>query len=148
MINQLHSLLTNQPHLLPNSSHLNPATASISALAQIHSQLRALLSSQGIHLDPINPWTLNAQASFQHNLELNSDNLVLISASMFHRDATAWALAPTHSPSKDLKLQALCHLHNPQWSMMSSPSTQQHLQTVTIKFTHFWRLCRTGRWCQ
>ena len=146
MINQLHSLLTKQPHLLPNSSHLNPATASISALAQIHSQLRALLSSQRTQLDPIYPWTMDAQASFQINLELNSDNLVLTSASI-HMDATTWALVPTHSPFKHPKLQTSCHLHN-QWSMMSSPSTQQHLQTVTIKFTHFWRLCRTGRWCQ
>ena len=147
MINQLHSLLTKQPHLLPNSSHLNPATASSLALAQIHSQLRALPSSQAIQSDPINLWTLNAQASFQH-LGLNSDNLVLTSASMFLRDATTWALALTHSPFKDLSLQTLCHLHSPQWSMIASPSTQQHLQIATIKFTHFWRLCRTGRWCQ
>lgn len=145
MINQLHSLLTKQPHLLPNSSHLNLATASTSALAQIHSQLRALPLSQEIQWGPIYPWTLNVQALFQHNLELNSDNLVLTSASMFLKDATTWALGLTHSPSKDLKLQTLCHLHRPQWSMISSPSTQQHLQTVTIKFTHFWRLCRTDR---
>ena len=147
MINQLHSLLTKQPHLLPNSSHLNPATASSLALAQIHSQLRALPSSHRNQSDLIHPLILNAQASFQH-LGLNSDNLVLTSASMFLRDATTWALAPTHSPFKDLSLQTLCHLHSPQWSMIASPSTQQHLQIVTIKFTHFWRLCRTGRWCQ
>ena len=148
MINQLHSLLTKLPHLLPNSSHLNPATASTPALAQIHLQLRALLPSQGNQSVTTYPWTLDVQASFQHKLELNSDNLVLISASMFHRDATTWALLPTHLPSKDPKLQTLCHLHSPQCSMMLSHSTQQHLQTVTIKFTHFWRLCRTGRWYQ
>ena len=150
MINQLHSLLTKHPHLLPNSSHLNPAIASSFALAQIqiHSQLIALQFSQEVKSDPIYPWTQNVRASFRHNQQLNSDNLVLTSASMFHRDATTWALVPTHSPSKDPSLQTLCHLHSPQWSMMSSPSTQQYLQTVTIKFTHFWRLCRTGRWCQ
>ena len=139
-------LLQTIAHSLLHSSHWHRAAASIQALAPILSQLRTLQPSTGILWDLTFPLIQSVQASFHLPSELHSDKVLLTSANMVHRQASTWAQGPIHSHSRELKQQALSHPPRLLSRMTWSHSAQQHLLTLTIQTSQFWRLCKMDRW--